>query len=119
MPNSACKINARFFHLPIDSAKRIRYSQIIEDDRELDKELNAMTNTKELIILCQDLCEDETLEIPPAVKDRIRHLTFAAIGECKSLERELGPAAYDKSFTAIQAALEPIRQRLFGRSRIW
>jgi hypothetical protein len=73
-----------------------------------------MTQTKKLIALCQVLATDETVDLLPEVRREITQLTFAAIGECKSLERELGPMAHDEARENIEAALSPIRRRLFG-----
>ena len=77
-----------------------------------------MTQTKKLIALCRDLATDETVDLLPEVRREITQLVFAAIGECKSLERELGPAAHDEAREKIEAALSPIRRRLFGARAI-
>ncbi len=67
-----------------------------------------------LIALCQDLATDTTVDLTPEARREITQLTFAAIGECKSLERELGPLAHDEAREKIEDALAPIRRRLFG-----
>lgn len=72
--------------------------------------MTTTTQTKKLIALCQDLATDETVDLLPEVRRELSRLTFAAIGECKSL----GPAAHEEAREKIEAAISPIRRRLFG-----